>query len=68
MSAGRWSDNLDEIAKNAGINLSRHHTRQIVVPRLEKTDLKLESDFLLAYSPERGEARSKVTGTRGNAS
>ncbi len=28
-------------------------TRQIVLPRLEKTGLKVGTDFLLAYSPER---------------
>lgn len=39
-------------------------TRQIVLPRLEKTGLKLGSDFLLAYSPEREDPGRKDFNTQ----
>jgi UDP-N-acetyl-D-glucosamine dehydrogenase len=39
-------------------------TRQIVLPRLEKTGLKLGTDFLLAYSPEREDPGRKDFNTQ----
>jgi UDP-N-acetyl-D-glucosamine dehydrogenase len=39
-------------------------TRQVVLPRLEKTGLKLGSDFLLAYSPEREDPGRKDFNTQ----
>ncbi len=39
-------------------------TRQIALPRLEKTGLKLGTDFLLAYSPEREDPGRKDFNTQ----